>query len=117
MMTRRDLLKTVSAGFGWLAFKSLAAQAAAAEGRNPLAAKTPLFPARAKRVIFLCMQGGPAHMDTFDYKPKLSQDNGKAGVAKGGGSKLFGSPFKFSQHGRERPLDFRAVPEGRRPCG
>ncbi len=99
VMTRRDLLKTVSAGFGWLAFKGLAAQAAAAEGRNPLAAKTPVFPARAKRVIFLCMQGGPAHMDTFDYKPKLSQDNGKAGVAKGGGSKLFGSPFKFSQHG------------------
>ena len=39
-------------------------------------------------------------MDTFDYKPKLSQDNGKAGVARGGGSKLFGSPFAFSQHGQ-----------------
>ena len=38
-------------------------------------------------------------MDTFDYKPKLSQDNGKPGVARGGGSKLFGSPFAFSQHG------------------
>lgn len=39
-------------------------------------------------------------MDTFDYKPKLSQDNGKPGVARGGGSKLFGSPFAFSQHGQ-----------------
>jgi hypothetical protein len=100
MMNRRDLLRTVSAGFGWLAFKTLATTAAAAESRNPLAAKTPDFPAKAKRVIFLCMQGGPAHMDTFDYKPKLTQDNGKPGVAKGGGSKLFGSPFQFSQQGQ-----------------
>jgi hypothetical protein len=93
------MLKTVSAGFGWLAFQGLAATAAAGEGRSPLAPRPPHFAARAKRVIFLCMQGGPAHMDTFDYKPKLSQDNGKPGVARGGGSKLFGSPFAFSQHG------------------
>ncbi len=39
-------------------------------------------------------------MDTFDYKPKLNQDNGKPGVAKGGGSRLFGSPFTFSQYGQ-----------------
>ena len=39
-------------------------------------------------------------MDTFDYKPKLAEDNGKAGVAKGGGSKLFGSPFPFRQRGQ-----------------
>ncbi|MDQ3621003.1 MAG: DUF1501 domain-containing protein [Verrucomicrobiota bacterium] len=99
MLTRRDLLKTVSAGFGWLAFQGLAATAAAAESRSPLVPRAPHFKPRAKRVIFLCMQGGPAHMDTFDYKPKLSEDDGKAGVARGGGSKLFGSPFQFSQHG------------------
>jgi hypothetical protein len=98
MFTRRDLLRTVSAGFGWLAFKGIAARAA--ESSNPLAPKKLNFPARAKRVIFLCMQGGPAHMDTFDYKPKLTEDNGKPGVAKGGGSKLYGSPFKFDQHGQ-----------------
>jgi hypothetical protein len=46
------------------------------------------------------MQGGPAHMDTFDYKPKLREDDGKAGLARGGGAKLYGSPFQFSQHGR-----------------
>src|SRR3954470_7509607 len=96
VMTRRDLLRTVSAGFGWLAFQSIAA----AESKSPLAPKTPHFPARAKRVIFLCMQGGPAHMDTFDYKPKLASDNGKPGVARGGGSKLFGSPFAFQQRGQ-----------------
>jgi hypothetical protein len=98
MMTRRDLLRTVSAGFGWLALKGMLASAA--ESGNPLARKAPHFPARAKRVIFLCMQGGPAHMDTFDYKPKLTADNGGPGVAKGGGAKLFGSPFKFDQHGQ-----------------
>ena len=61
-LTRRDLLKTVSAGFGWLAFKGLAAAAS----QSPLAPRAPHFPARAKRVIFLCMQGGPACQDTFD---------------------------------------------------
>lgn len=94
--TRRDLLKTVSAGFGWLAFKGLAAAASV----SPLAARAPHFPARAKRVIFLCMQGGPACQDTFDYKPKLTADSGKAGVSKGGGAKLYGSPFRFAQRGK-----------------
>ena len=94
--TRRDLLKTVSAGFGWLAFKGLASAAS----QSPLAPRAPHFPARAKRVIFLCMQGGPACQDTFDYKPKLSADSGKPGVARGGGSKLYGSPFPFAQRGR-----------------
>lgn len=100
MLTRRDLLKTVSAGFGWLAFQGMLGNAAAAEATGSLAPKLPHFAAKAKRVIFLCMQGGPAHMDTFDYKPKLREDSGKAGVARGGGSKLFGSPFQFSQHGQ-----------------
>ncbi len=95
-ITRRDLLKTVSAGFGWLAFKGLAAAAST----SPLAPRAPHFPARAKRVIFLCMQGGPACQDTFDYKPKLTADSGKPGVAKGGGSKLYGSPFSFAQRGQ-----------------
>ncbi len=99
MLTRRDLLKSVSAGFGWLAFSGLAAEAAAT-GRGPLAPRAPHFPPRAKRVIFLCMQGGPSHMDTFDYKPKLTADSGKPGVSKGGGSSLYGSPFQFSQRGQ-----------------
>ena len=99
MLTRRDLLRTVSAGFGWLAFKGLAAHAAAIESRGPLAPRAPHFAPRAKRIIFLCMQGGPAHQDTFDYKPKLSADSGKPGMGKGG-AKLLGSPFQFSQHGQ-----------------
>lgn len=98
--TRRDLLRTVSAGFGWLAFKGLATAQAASEARNPMLPRAPHFAAKAKRVIFLAMQGGPAHQDTFDYKPKLKEDDGKPGVAKGGGSKLFGSPFQFEQRGQ-----------------
>jgi hypothetical protein len=78
-ITRRKMLKTVSAGFGYLAFQGLAVQASAKEtgGINtskPLGAKKPHFSAKAKRVIFLCMRGGPSHMETFDPKPKLSAD-------------------------------------------
>jgi hypothetical protein len=98
MLTRRDLLKTVSAGFGWLAFQGLAGRAGAA---SSLALPAPHFAARAKRVIFLCMQGGPSHMDTFDYKPRLQQDSGRQGGGKGGKSgKLVGSPFRFAQRGQ-----------------
>ena len=48
-------------------------QAAAAAARTRWPPKAPHFPARAKRVIFLCMDGGPSHVDTFDYKPKLDK--------------------------------------------
>ena len=63
---------------------------------GPLAPKEPHFEPTAKRIIFLCMRGGPSHVDTFDYKPKLEVDHGKRG--KYGGS-LLKSPWKFSQHG------------------
>ncbi|MCY2972973.1 MAG: DUF1501 domain-containing protein [Planctomycetota bacterium] len=101
--SRRQMLKTVSAGFGYTALQGIAAQAAANETKEinpsgPLGAKKPHFPARAKRVIFLCMRGGPSHMETFDPKPKLSADNGK--VAKNQNSKLLGSRWKFSKHGQ-----------------
>ncbi len=96
-ISRRVMLKTASCGFGWLAFAGLAGRAALAAD-NPLAAKATHFPARAKRVIFLTMRGGPSHVDTFDYKPKLTADSGKPG--KRPGAKLLGSKWKFTQHGR-----------------
>ena len=98
-VSRRELLQTVSAGFGYLAFAGLSTAAADQEsGLNPLAPKAPHFKASAKRVIFLCMQGGPSHVDTFDYKPQLATDAGKGG--KYGGSKLMPSPWKFRQQGK-----------------
>jgi hypothetical protein len=103
LFTRRDILRNFSCGFGWLAFAGIANQAAATASTsgaldNPLAPKKPHFPARAKRVIFLTMRGGPSHVDTFDYKPQLTADTGKPG--KRPGTELLGSKWKFSQHGR-----------------
>ncbi len=98
MFSRRQILKNASAGFGYLAFAGLSAASVAQQSgnRNPLAAKSPHFPARAKRVIFLCMQGGPSHVDSFDYKPQLIKDHGKGG--RYGGS-LLKSPWTFRQRG------------------
>ena len=94
-LSRRRALQTISAGFGLTAFSALAAEASRPAG--PLAPKAPHFPAKAKRVIFLCMRGGPSHMETFDPKPKLSADSGKPGKLKT--SKLLGSRWKFGRHG------------------
>src|SRR5215211_6386466 len=86
--------------FSRRAFAGLAARAADKE-KGPLAPKAPHFPARAKRVIFLCMEGAPSHVDTFDYKPKLSAADGKPfSGSRFGGGKLLGSPWKFAQHGQ-----------------
>ena len=93
---RRQWLKTASAGFGYVAFASLATQASE-EAAGPLAIKQPHFPARAKRVIFLCMRGGPSHVETLDPKPQLSADHGKPG--RSGTGKLLGSRWKFSKQG------------------
>jgi hypothetical protein len=105
MFSRRTLLKTTASGFGYLAFAALAhdeATRASSAKDNPLAPKKSHFPPRAKRVIFLCMEGGPSHVDTFDYKPKLSADDGKPSPRGRSvfGGKLFASPFKFAQHGK-----------------
>jgi hypothetical protein len=91
-------LKGSAAGFGYLAFAGLSTLAA--EKNNPLAPKKTHFPARAKHVIFLCMEGAPSHVDTFDYKPKLHELNGKtmSGV-RGFGGKVLASPWKFRQQG------------------
>lgn len=106
MLTRRTLLKSTSSGFGYLAFSALAheqAARAATNETNPLAPKKPHFPAKAKRVIFLCMDGGPSHVDTFDYKPRLAADDGKPPPRGGGGfrfGKLMASPFQFEKRGQ-----------------
>ena len=79
--SRREMLRTASCGFGYLATSAICAQGAQST------AKVPPIRARAKRVIFLCMSGGPAQLDTFDYKPQTTK------------KKHPGSVFKFAQHG------------------
>ncbi|HPF12920.1 MAG: DUF1501 domain-containing protein [Planctomycetes bacterium] len=98
-LSRRDALRALSCGFGMLALRGLgSASPLAAE--NLLAAKAPMLPARAKRVIFLCMTGAPSHVDTFDYKPVLNQSTGKTLSGYRKGAKLLGSPWQFRQHGK-----------------
>ena len=100
LFTRRGFLKSVSCGFGWLAFSGILQKAMAATAGfvSPLAAKTPPLPAKAKRIIFLTMRGGPSHVDTFDYKPQLTRDTGMPG--KKPGTKLLGSRWQFTQNGK-----------------
>src|SRR5215468_4633436 len=70
---RRTFLRQGAAGLGLLALQSLMAQSAASQGAvNPLH-----HPAKAKRVIFLYQAGGPSHLETFDYKPKLAEMHGQ----------------------------------------
>src|SRR6266567_3485132 len=106
MMTRRDCLKTFGTGFGMTAFAGLAAASApnAAMDTNPLLPKAPHFPARAKHVIFLFLNGGPSQVDTFDPKPMLDKYNGKP-VPSGNlkterkTGNLLKSPFEFKKYG------------------
>ena len=103
--SRRSALKTISSSFGALAFAAMATDHATAQEKkneSPLAPKPPHFAPRAKHVIFLSMGGAPSHVDTFDYKPQLTKDSGKAGKYGGGarGGALLGSPWKFNQHGK-----------------
>jgi len=74
-ITRREWLSRTACGFGSLALAGLTASSAVAS--NPLAPKKPHFPPKAKRIIFLFMQGGVSHVDSFDYKPRLDKDDGK----------------------------------------
>src|SRR6187401_3365430 len=99
--SRRDFLKGVSSGFGYLAFAGLSSMAAGAGSKeSPLALKAPHFPARAKRVIFLCMNGAPSHVDTFDYKPELKEHDGQTLSGYRQGAKLLASPWTFKQSGK-----------------
>lgn len=100
---RRDLLKRVACGFGSLAAMGLASQAAATDA--PTVMNLPHFTPRAKRVIFVFMQGGPSQIDTFDPKPLLDQRHGEEvdfyelRSRKVSRQKVFGSPWKFRKYG------------------
>ena len=91
--SRRDFLRRASGGFGALALAGLCDELHA-ESADPLAPRRPQFPAKADRVIFLYATGGASHVDTFDYKPQLIRDHGKAITA----SRWLNKPGKFDRY-------------------
>ncbi len=103
---RRDLLFGLGASAGALAFTNLLAQEARAAG-GPLAPKTPQVQAKAKACIFVVLEGGPGHMDTFDPKPKLQElhqtesvrDPNQVLVELTAKTYYVGSPFGFRKVG------------------
>ena len=113
-LTRRGWLARTGGGFGTLGLASVMAQqsllerpaiAATSSAENPLAPKPPHFAPRVKRVIFLFMNGGPSHLDTFDPKPALTEYAGQQPEELTKNyqrtvGKLFPSPYKFQPHGQ-----------------
>ncbi|MCH2401525.1 MAG: DUF1501 domain-containing protein, partial [Pirellulales bacterium] len=107
MTNRRQMLRTSACGMGQLALAALAGRNALDGAQNDGSGSVPRthHPARARRVIFLFMWGGPSQVDLFDPKPRLNVDDGKALAGASVGSdtadlgKLMGSPFRFGQHG------------------
>jgi hypothetical protein len=113
-MTRRQALQNAAVGFGAMALNSIlqtdplyAAESAKAKERTyDLKPKPPMFPARAKRVIFIYIGGGPSTIDMFDPKPTLEKYDGKPapfeikGRALNGSQQIMASPWKFKQCGQ-----------------
>jgi len=110
-LSRRQVLSRAGGGFGMLALAGLMQDAGlaakTAEALDPLAPHQGHFPARAKSVIWLFMNGGPSHVDCWDYKPELERRDGQelAGFDQNTGfftdqvGPLMKSPFTFARHG------------------
>jgi hypothetical protein len=115
-ITRRHFLNQTGAlGIGSIALSQLLSNSASAsvinpDKTNPLSPRSAPAPAKAKRVIFLHMSGGPPHLDMFDYKPELvkhtdepcpdSMLKGKTFAFTSGVPRLLGTAHTFSQHGQ-----------------
>src|ERR1051325_3305583 len=112
--SRREFLSRVGGGFGTLALTGLLQQEGAlAQWRGPdparpLAPRSGHHPAKAKNIIWLFINGGPSHVDTWDYKPELQRRDGQelAGFDRNTGffrdqvGPIMRSPFRFRQHGQ-----------------
>src|SRR5438067_2263621 len=106
--TRRQLFRRAGAGFGLLALNELLARTSLASTTNPLAPKSPHFAPKAKSVIWLFMNGGPSHVDTWDYKPELDRRDGQelcgfdrtTGFFRDQVGPIMRSPFRFRRHGQ-----------------
>jgi hypothetical protein len=104
LFDRRRLLQRAGAGFGMVALADLLNRdAARADSTGPLAPKPTHFPAKAKSVIWLFMEGAPSSVDLFDPKPELDKYHGsrvEIAVFNGSPGPLMKSPFKFRRHGQ-----------------
>ena len=109
MTSRRELLYGLGASLGATAFSALLAEEArAAAPAGPLAPKAPMVEAKAKACIFIVLEGGPGHMDTFDPKPKLNdlhltesvRDPNQVLVEVKAKTYYVGSPFGFRKAGK-----------------
>ena len=115
--SRRQMLRRFANGFGMVGLAGLLAEdvlaatssypsLGAVRGTNPLAVVPPHYAAKAKRVIFLFMSGGPSHVDLFDHKPKLAEYAGKPlpfeqpKLVRTQTVNCLPSPWKFSKHGQ-----------------
>lgn len=107
--TRRDLLYGAGMGLGSVALRALLSSQEAKAADGVLAPKPPHHAAKAKRCIFLLMEGGPSHIDTFDPKPKLSslhmtkfqKERNKFEANMNTGERYFvRSPFEFRRAGQ-----------------
>ncbi len=119
---RRRLLQATACGFSWLAARAMASESISLPPRHSANSgslpgggassleSAPHFAARAKRIIFLFMQGGPSQVDTFDYKPQLAVNDGKSmpfddarvlaqSGKRGESHRVMKSPWGFRQYG------------------
>ncbi len=107
-ISRRDMLKSSGTGLGVLGLAGILAneaRSAPVASANPLAPKVAHFPAKAKHVIHLFMNGGPSQVDTFDPKPELTKQHGKQAGSAGLKTErktgaLYKSPFSFKKYGQ-----------------
>ena len=122
LLNRRHLLQRAGCGFGMVGLTALLQQQGVLEqvgasdlsderSLNPLAPREGHFPAKAKHVIWIFVNGGPSHVDTWNYRPELTKWNGKSirefdsefknttGFFKNSVGNLMQSPFKFTPQG------------------
>jgi len=121
LFSRRHALQSLACGFGSLAFTGIAQRAAAAA--NPLAPRQPHHEPRAKSVIFLFMQGGVSHVDSFDHKPILTERDGQlmgfndarkianSGKREESNQRVMKPLWKFGQHGQTGRWGSELFPE------
>src|ERR1051325_2832819 len=114
-ITRREMLLQCANGFGAIALMALlgnkafgatAPQDQSSHAKSPLAPRQPHYPAKARNVIFLYMDGGPSQVDTFDPKPRLQKEHGQPFKMKmeptqfNNNGNTLGSPWSFKNYGQ-----------------